>query len=179
MRDNATGTITLSQPSLSGPVVVTMLNGSTFANVPATVTIPQGVASQSFVITTPNIPIPFKTAICSIYAMYGSSSASAVLLVASRVIAPIMSSLTVFPTTVTIGEISRGTVTLVEAVPMPAVIALEAMDPTVGPGVRCRCRARSHRLRACLLRLRFRRGRLWGFLISRRMELFLRARIIL
>ncbi|WP_353072971.1 hypothetical protein [Tunturiibacter gelidiferens] len=132
--DNATGTITLSQPSLSGPVVATMLNGSTFANVPATVTIPPGVASQSFVITTPNIPIPFKTAICSIYATYGSSSASAVLLVASRVIAPIMSSLTVFPTTVTIGEISRGTVTLVEAVPMPAVIALEAMDPTVGPG---------------------------------------------
>lgn len=133
--DDATGTITLSQPSLSGAVVVNMINGSPgFATVPATVTIPQGAGSQNFTITTPNIAIAFKTAICSIFAMYGSSSASAVLMVASRVIAPIMSSFTVFPTTVTIGEFSRGTVTLVEPVPMAAVIALEAMDPTVGPG---------------------------------------------
>ena len=89
---------------------------------------------MAFPITTPNIAIAFKTAICSIYATYSGSSASAVLSVASRVIAPIMNTLTINPTMVSTGQVSRGTVTLVQAVPMAAVISLAATDPAVGPG---------------------------------------------
>ena len=133
--DSSTGTITLSEASLLGPVVVTMICGAPgFATVPATVTIPQGQASANFVITTPNIAVAFKTAIATIYATYSGSSASAVLTVASRVIAPIMNTFTVSPTTVAVGGVSHGTVTLVQPMATPAVISLSAMDPAVGPG---------------------------------------------
>jgi hypothetical protein len=133
--DSATGTITLNEASLLGPVVVTMINGSPgFATVPVTVTIPQNQKTINFTITTPNIAVAFKTAICSIYATYSGSSASAVLSVVSRVVAPIMNSLTINPTMVSVGQVSRGTVTLVQAVPMAAVITIEALDPAVGPG---------------------------------------------
>jgi hypothetical protein len=89
---------------------------------------------MSFVITTPNIAVPFKTAQASIFATYSGSSASATLTVKSRVVAGILNSLTLFPTSVIIGGTSRGTVTLVAAVPTPTVVGLAALGAVSTPG---------------------------------------------
>lgn len=133
--DNTTGKLTLDRPSLAGPVVVNLINAAPgFANVPPQVTIPQNQGSVSFTIGTPPIGIAFKTAHASMDATYGASVASAVLTVKSRVVAGILNSLTVTPSTVSAGEYASGRVTLVEAVPVPTVVGLAAFEANVGPG---------------------------------------------
>jgi hypothetical protein len=127
--DSSIATVTLDRASLAGPVVANIICGAPgFATVPATVTILQGHISATFTITTPAIQVPFKTAQASIYVTYADSNASAVLTVKSKVVAGILNTLTLFPATVTGGNTSHGTVTLVQAVPTPTVIGLAAIE---------------------------------------------------
>src|SRR5262249_48754400 len=121
--DNSTGTITLSEPSLLGPVVVDMICGAPgYATVPAQVTIPQGAGSVDFPIPTPDYQVAFKTAVVAIYANYAGSSASATLLVQSRIVSAIINTFTVSPSPISVGGVSHGTITLVGPVGFASVI---------------------------------------------------------
>lgn len=123
------GTVTLNRPSLLGAVVVNLISGAPgYANVPAQITVAQGqTTSSNFVITTPNIRIPFSPAHSDISASYGPSSCYATLHVNPRVTAGILKSLTLFPTSLTAGGSSRGTVTLERKVPTDTLVGLAAL----------------------------------------------------
>jgi kumamolisin len=137
-------TVGLDRASLAGDVNVDLLNGAPgFATlpVPPTLKIPQGKMSADFTITTPAMSVPFSPAEASIMAIYRSSnadsgsSASATLTVQPTVVAGILKSLVLNPTTVTAGGYCRGTVTLIQAVPTPTVVGLAALEPlAVGGG---------------------------------------------
>jgi hypothetical protein len=132
--DSATGRVTLDRPSLRGDVVVNLLSSAPgFATVPAQVTIRQNSLSATFSISTPEIAVPFQTAHATIYATYAGSSVAAVLTVKAKIIAGILSSLRIFPQTVTGGNPGRGTVTLIQAVPTDTVIGLAALEWGTGP----------------------------------------------
>jgi hypothetical protein len=136
----STAKVTLDRPSLDGDVIVNLFCGApAYATLPAppTCTINKNDSFATFPITTPSIPSAFKTAQASIYATYGDSNASAQLTVTSKVVAGILNTLSVMPTTVTGGNISNGTVTLVEPVPTDTIVSiavLEAAPGLPGPG---------------------------------------------
>jgi hypothetical protein len=133
--DSVIATVTLDRPSLQGPVAVDLVCGAPgFATVPAQVIVPQGLSVGSFVVTTPNLLIPFPTAHATIFASYVASSVSAVLTVRPKMIAGILNKLIVAPTEISIGQTSNGTVTLAAAVPVNTVLGLAVQDPTFGPG---------------------------------------------
>jgi hypothetical protein len=132
--DSSVCTVTLDRPSPNGPVVVGVMTGAPgFATVPALVTIPQGQISAQFTVATPNIAIAFKTAAAPIQASFGGNFVSATLTVKSRVVAGVLQSLTIFPTSVTGGGSSTGTVTLEQAVPTDTLVGLAALEPGAGP----------------------------------------------
>jgi trimeric autotransporter adhesin len=140
---SSTVTVALDRPSLNGNVLMDLLCGAPgFATlpVPPQLTIGQGQISNTFTITTPPSLLAFPTAQVSIVAIYrtGSSdpgtSASATLSVQSQVVAGILKTLTLFPTTVTAGGQSSATVTLIQAVPVATVVGLAALEPLSGGG---------------------------------------------
>jgi hypothetical protein len=123
------GTVVLNLPSLLGAVVVELVcSVPGFATVPAQVTIPQNQSSASFSVTVPNSLLPFPTVHALIYALYSGSSAFATLTITPSVIAGIVHSLTIFPSTVIGGNKSHGTVTLEQAVATNTVVALAAVE---------------------------------------------------
>ena len=130
--DTAQCTVTLDNASLGGPVTVNLISDAPgFATLPVPVTTiaPFQTVSPDIEIDTPNIGVAFKTAHADILASYGDSSAAARLTVKSRVVAGILSTLSVRPETVTGGEQAIGTVTLVEAVPVDTIVGLAAQEP--------------------------------------------------
>jgi neutral/alkaline ceramidase-like enzyme len=130
--DSATGVVTLSHPSFPA-AVVDLLADSGFATVTSPIIIPQGKTSWPFTITTPPSILPFPPAHVDIQASYQGSFAAAVLTVKPRVVAGILSSLKVFPPTVTGGQSATGTVSLLEPVPTDTNVGLLALEPGSGP----------------------------------------------
>jgi hypothetical protein len=132
--DSSLCTVTLDPALPLGPaVVLVMTSAPGFATVPAQVTIARGQASQKFTITTPNIAIPFKTAVAPIQAESFGNIVTATLTVKSRVVAGVLKSLTISPTAVTGGESATGTVTLEKAVLTDTTVGLAALEPGSGP----------------------------------------------
>ena len=133
--NDSTATVSLNAPASSGPVTVNLTSyAPTFAAVPTQVVIPEGQTSAQFTVTTPVIEVTFKPVAAIILATFGASSVSASLTVNPSVIAGILNSLRLFPTSVPAGQPSRGTVTLVGPVPTPTIVYLVAFDPSAGPG---------------------------------------------
>jgi hypothetical protein len=129
----STATVTVDNPSLMGDIVVELICGAPgFAIVPAQFTIPHNQPSAQFTIQTPDSLIPFVPRHVVIFATYSGSSASATLTINPRVIAGIISDLTLFPPTVTGGQSSTGMVTLSAPVPVPTRVGLAAQE--LGPG---------------------------------------------
>jgi uncharacterized repeat protein (TIGR03803 family) len=73
-----TGTVTLGGPAPSGGAVVALSSSSSVASVPATVTVPGGATSASFVVSTTPVK---RTKTTTITASYNSSSVSTTLIV--------------------------------------------------------------------------------------------------
>ncbi len=122
--------VTLDHPSKSGPVLVDLISSAPgFATVPAQLTIPENHPSWFVIVSTPQIQIPFTTAHAEIWASYSGTSANATLTVEPKVIAGILSSLSVLPATIQGGNVSHGTVTLVQAVPTDTLVGLAAVEP--------------------------------------------------
>ena len=108
------GTVTLSAAAPSGGVVVGLSSNSSFALVPANVTVPAGATSATFTVRTKS-GVLSNTAVV-ITAALGNSTAQASMTItpASTVT---VSSLTLNPNSVRGGSASRGTVTLSRAAP--------------------------------------------------------------
>ncbi len=99
------GTVTLGGPAPTGGVVVSLSDDSSAASVPASVTIPGGSTSATFTITT--IPMTSSTPV-TISAVYNGMTKTAALMVNP----PVLSTLTLSPTSVAGGSNSQGTVTI-------------------------------------------------------------------
>ena len=128
--DSSIAIVTLDHPSLSGPVMVDLISSAPgFATVPAQLTIPQNHPAWFVIVSTPQIQIPFTTAHAEIWASYSGTSAFATLTVEPKVIAGILNSLSVLPSTIQGGSVSHGTVTLVQAVPTDTLVGLAAVEP--------------------------------------------------
>ena len=108
---SSTGTVTLNGPAPSTGFAVTLTSSSADATVPASVTLPAGAISATFTISTTSYPSTVTATITA--SRSGSTSQKAVL----TITAPVLSSLSLNPTTVTGGTSSTGTVTLTGPAP--------------------------------------------------------------
>jgi hypothetical protein len=133
--DTSQCTVTLDRKSLKGSVVVELFCGAPgYASVPQTLEIHEGDDSGSFTVTTTAISTAFPPAHASILAIYRSSpadtgtSASGVLTVEPQIVAGMVKSLVLNPTTITEGNRSYGLVTLLQPVPTDTVVGLAAND---------------------------------------------------
>jgi len=103
------GTITLGDPApIGGASIVLSSNNSTLATVPVTVAIPAGQSSGTFRVTTSSVNAPSNVIIG---ANYQGISQSVTLTVTPQP-APVLSSISVSPATVTGGNTSQGLITL-------------------------------------------------------------------
>jgi len=103
----STGTVTLTAAAPAGGASVTLLSSmTTAANVPASVTVPAGVTSATFSVSTLNVN---ATTVSNISASYGGVSQSVAL--------KTLSMLSIHPSGVTGGTAATGTVTLSAAAP--------------------------------------------------------------
>jgi hypothetical protein len=123
---NVTATVNLDRPSLLGDVLVDVVSGTGFATVTTPVVIPLNASSATFKVVVPAVLFPFPTAHATINASYSGSFATATLTINPSVVAGILSTLTIFPTTVNGGVGSEGTVTLEAPVPTATQVALSA-----------------------------------------------------
>ena len=107
---SSTGTVTLSAAAPSGGKVVNLSDNSSATSEPVSVTVPAGSTSASFTITTATVT---STTTATISAVFSGVTRTATL----TVTAPVLSLLTLNPTSVTGGTASQGTVTLSGAAP--------------------------------------------------------------
>ena len=111
----AAGVATLTSAAPAGGIIVDLSTGDPAVTVPATVTVNAGASSANFTITTS----PVATAsTATITAIYNGVSKSASLSVKP----PVLSSLTLNPTTVVGGNSSTGTVTLSGKAPLGGIV---------------------------------------------------------
>jgi PKD repeat protein len=109
---SSTGTVTLSGPAPSSGAKVTLSSSNTSAaTVPASVTVTSGATTATFTVTTKAVA---TTSTATITATYGSAKPTAAI----TVNAPVLSGLSLSPTSVVGGKAnSTGTVTLSSAAP--------------------------------------------------------------
>jgi hypothetical protein len=118
---SSAGTLTLNGPAPAGGALVALSSGVAAASVPAGVTVPAGATSATFSVTT--TAVATSTA-ATITGSYGATQ-TAVL----TILPPVLSSLTLNPSTVTGGFSSTGTVALNGPAPAGgAVVALSSSD---------------------------------------------------
>ena len=112
---SSTGTVTLTGPAPTGGSVVTLSSTSADATVPSSVTVAAGSSSATFTISTISY---HGNVTATITAVKGSSSQKAVL----SILAPVLSGLSLNPSTVTGATTSTGTVTLTGPAPTGGVV---------------------------------------------------------
>jgi len=112
---SSTGTVTLVQTTGPQGAIITLGVNSTDAQVPQTVLVPGGANKATFTVTTNGVSND-KTV--KVTASIGASQQSANL----TITAPVLSSLTVSPTSVVGGTLSTGTVTLVGNAPAGGIV---------------------------------------------------------
>ena len=122
-----TGTVTLNGPAPSGGALVSLSSSNAAASVPANgVTVPAGATSATFTVTTSAVATSTSVTISG---AYGGGTQTATL----TVIPPVLSSLTLNPTSVVGGPLgpSTGTVTLNAPAPAGgAQVALSSSNPS-------------------------------------------------
>jgi hypothetical protein len=121
----STGTVTLTGLAPPGGAVVTLASGNTAAaTVPASVTIGGGATTKTF--TVPTSPVATTQSV-TLTASYAGVNQQATLTVNP----PVVSSVTLSPTSVTGGTSSTGTVTLTGLAPAAgAVVTLSSSNTT-------------------------------------------------
>jgi len=115
---SSTGTATLTSPAPAGGIVVSLSSNSSFATVPASVTVPSGASSASFTIGTTS---PSTNQVATISGTYDGVTRTANLTITAP--APTaLSTLTLNPTSVAGGSPSTATVTLSAPAPAGGVV---------------------------------------------------------
>jgi uncharacterized repeat protein (TIGR03803 family) len=123
------GAVTLSAAAPSGGVVVGLSSNSTFAIVPANVTVSAGATSATFTVRTQSGVLSNTSVV--ITAALGNSTAQASLTITPPATVT-LSSLTLNPTRVSGGNKSTGTVTLTAAAPSGgAVVTVSSSNTSV------------------------------------------------
>jgi len=107
---SSTGTVTLSGAAPTGGAVVTLSSNNAAATVPASVAVAAGATTATFTVTTTAVA---STASATITGTYSGGTQTGTLTVNP----PVVSSVTLNPTSVTGGTSSTGTVTLGSAAP--------------------------------------------------------------
>jgi hypothetical protein len=125
---SATATIVL-KAAYSGPLSINLFTSSSFADVPPTVTINAGVTTVQFQVTTPALNYAFPTQAVQIQASYANITASASLTVEPSVLAGIVQSIMLLPSTVPNGGQTTATVTLVSSLKFPTTVNLLSHAP--------------------------------------------------
>jgi len=124
------GTVTLNAPAPAGGALVVLSNSNPLAaSVPDSLTIPAGVLTGTFIVTTTSAP--YSTA-ADISASYAGSGLTTRLTVDPAPATLALRSLSLSPTTVNGGDPSTGTVTLTAAAPPGgALVALASSKSSV------------------------------------------------
>jgi hypothetical protein len=124
--DAARGTVALTAPAPAGGAASALSAASAVVTVPAGITIPAGATAAAFSIATRTVS---ATATVSLSAVYGGTTATAVLTVAPAIA---LSSVTLRPTSVTGGRTAQGTVALTAPAPATgASIRLTSTNPAI------------------------------------------------
>lgn len=120
------GTVALTGPAYSGGIVVNLSSDNpAVARVPATVTVPQGVSTASFTVSTSAVSAPTQVTLTA-------SSGDSVKTVVLTVDPPAVKSLTLSPTQVKGGQNAKGTVTLSGVAPNGgSTVALSSSNPAI------------------------------------------------
>jgi hypothetical protein len=119
-----TGTVSLTAAAPAGGIVVDLSSGDPAAAVPATVTVNADATSGNFTVTTSPVG---STTTAAITATYDGATKTATLAIKP----PVLSSLTLNPSTVYGGSTSTGTVRLSGAAPYGGiVVTLSSSKPT-------------------------------------------------
>jgi hypothetical protein len=131
--DRVMGTVWLNRQVRSGSlgIVLDTSNGnaSTIPAPPDLLQMSEFSRSANFLIEATDSPVPFAPKPVTVSASCkGSGSVSATLIVKSRVVAGILSKLELLPATIKGGGTVRATVTLLEAVSVPAEVSLSAIE---------------------------------------------------
>jgi len=121
-----TGTVTLSGAATSGGAVVTLSSSNVAATVPTSVTVPVGATSANFTVNTSVMP-ENTTLGLTISGILGSSRSATLTLEPPP---PLLSGLSVSPTSVVGGNSATGTVTLSAAQSGATIITLQPPPPT-------------------------------------------------
>ncbi len=125
---STTGTIVLAS-RCPADLEMNLFSYSSFVSIPTTpILIPKNTIQVSITINTPAVNIPFGTIQAPILASCGSANATAILTVQPSVVAGVVASLSLFPSSVVAGGSSTGTVTLEAAVNVPTVVGLASFD---------------------------------------------------
>ena len=125
---SSTGTVTLGSAAPAGGAQISLSSSDSAAQVPASVTVPQGATSTTFPVSTSSVGASTPV---TITASYNGVTRTATLTVTpqSGDIGPILQFVTVNPSTVTGGLSTTGTVTLLGAWDSPIAVALSSSDP--------------------------------------------------
>jgi hypothetical protein len=120
---SSAGTVTLNGPAPSGGAVVSLSSSNAAAaQVPISVTVPANATTATFIVTTS--PVPTTTSL-TISGTYGSTQSASF-----TVTRPVLSSLSLNPTSVPAGASSVGTVTLTGPAPSGgAIVTLSSSSP--------------------------------------------------
>ena len=118
---SSTGTVSLSGPAPSTGMVVKLSSNVGSATVPASVTIPSGKVSATFVVKTLAVG---SNAQATIAASLNGSSLTATLTIK----APVLSSITVSPATISGGKTATGTITISSPAPLGGLAIQIASD---------------------------------------------------
>ena len=121
----ATGAVSLTGAAPASGAVVSLTSANPAAAVPGSVTVPAGSSSASFIVTTTTVSAMTAG---NITASYSGVNKSAPITV-NPAAPPVLSSLTLNPTTVVGGSNSVGTVTLNKAAVNPVVVTLASNKP--------------------------------------------------
>ena len=117
---SSTGTVTLTSPAPSGGAVVTLSSNNAAATVPASVTVGAGSTTGTFAVATSAVG---ATTLATISGSYNGSK-SATLTINS----PVLSTISLNPTSVTGGSSSTGTVTLTRPAPAGGALVMLSSD---------------------------------------------------
>ena len=128
--NDASGVVVLNLPSKMGDMVIDLHSSlSEYATLPKSIIIKEGqLKSEPFTITIPDRYIAFEDIKVHISGTFHHTMCSSWLTVQSHEKAGLLHSLSIFPATITSGNVSMGTVTLSKAVTTNTIVHLGVIE---------------------------------------------------
>lgn len=132
---SSTGTVILTSPAPAGGFAVSLSSNNAAASVPASVTVPAGVTSANFTVTTTSVTTTQSPVISAVAGTVTQTATLTVNPAAAPPPAATVSLLSLNPVTVTGGTASSGTVTLSGAAPAGGLVVTLSSSNTAAASV--------------------------------------------